>query len=208
MKKTIIGVFAACGLLFSVAGGVQAQTTARFGIKAGGSLNFSRVTAGKASYGGDSRLGFFGGGLIELSPGTPQNKFKIQLEALYSRENLALSLPGNDREQLLIDVDQINFPLLAKYFILPELSINLGPTFNFNLNASGIIKDTLGSAVDLGKMEKMETFQAGLAVGATFYIYRGLFVDARYTPLFGALNAEERAKYKSNAIKLGIGYKF
>lgn len=208
MRKIIVGALATCGLFFTLTGNVMAQTGVRFGVKAGGSLNFSKVSAGKVSYSGDSRVGFFGGGFMEVSPNSPENKFKLQLEALYSRENLQISDPAEDGMKVLIDINQINVPLLAKYFVLPELSINLGPTFNFNLSGSGTGKDNQGEKTDLGKMDDLKSFQMGLAAGASYYICKGLFIDARFTPLFGGLNTEDEINYKASAIKLGIGYKF
>lgn len=211
MKKIIIGAFAACGLLFTASGRVQAQTSIRFGLKAGGSLNFSKINFDNLSYNGDSRFGFYGGGLAEISPNAPENKLKIQLEALYSRINIRYSFPGNAVAAEKLGVNQINVPLLAKYFILPELSVNLGPTFNFNLNGKGTLEDTAGVSVE-EDLTDFNTFQMGLAAGATYYIYKGFFVEARYTPIFGTLNKSiegyEGVGMKMSAVKFGIGYKF
>lgn len=212
MKKIIISAVAAFGLLFTLSGTVSAQTGVRFGIKAGGSLNFSKINYGNLSVNGDSRFGFFGGGLMEISPNYPENKFKLQLEALYSRVNMQYGISGDQTGTVQLNVNQINIPLLAKYFILPELSINLGPTFNFNLNGKGTLKDEAGNITAEEDLDDYNTFQIGLAAGASYYICEGLFIDARYTPIFGSLNKSgeglDAAGMKMSAIKVGIGYKF
>ena len=208
MKKLLIAAVAGVGLLLSLPS--MAQTGVRFGIKAGANLNFPSVKYGNISVSGDSRFGFFGGGLLEISPNTPKNKFKIQLEALYNRVNMQYS--GADTlgySKARINVNQISVPLVAKYFILPQLSINVGPTFNFNLNATGSMAGADGKFVDAGDADGLKTFQLGLAAGASYYLYKGLFLDARYTPLFGSLNDDASGeKVKVSAVQLGIGYKF
>ena len=213
MKKLLIASFVVCGLLFSLSGSVKAQTGVRFGIKAGGSLNFSKINLGNLSMNGDSRFGFFGGGLMEISPSSPLNKFKVQLEALYSRVNIQISGSSDaSGGKARVGVNQINLPVLAEYFLLPELSVNLGPTFNFNLNGKAKLVDSAGEVTDAGDLEDYKTVQIGLAAGATYYIHKGFFVDARYTPIFGNLNKDvegsDGSGIKISAVKVGIGYKF
>lgn len=209
MKKLVLAVFALC-----IAWPAFSQTSIRFGIKAGGNLSFSKMTVDHISVNSDAKLGFYGGGLMEVSPGYADNKFKVQLEALYNQGNIEFQLPGSQGFTDKLKVNQIQIPLLAKYFIFPELSVNLGPTFNLNLNGKeSEYSDSLGlvQQQDLGS-DDLNTFQMGLAAGATYYIYKGLFIDARYSPIFGQLNkaaeGDYNGKIKQNYLQLGIGYKF
>lgn len=211
MKKLLIATFAASALLFTLPGILSAQTSVRFGVKAGASMNFSKITSGNLSVSGDSRFGFYGGGLMEVSPNSADNKFKLQLEALYSRVNMQYSSAEDGGETAKINVNQINVPVLAKYFIIPELSVNLGPTLNYNLGGHGAYEDASGNTIE-DDLTDYNKFQIGLAAGATYYICEGFFIDARYTPIFGTLNKNidgmDGAGIKMSAIKLGIGYKF
>lgn len=186
------------------------QTSVRFGLKAGGNMSFSKHDIDNSSLKGKSILGFWGGGLMEISPSSPANKFKLQLEVLYSNDNFKFT-GGNATDK--INAQQINVPVLAKYFITPSLSINAGPTFNFNIAAKETT-DTSGIGIETNKLtsDDYKSFQIGAAVGATYYLYKGLFIDARYNPLFGQWNKAQigdgGAKYKFSTISLGVGYKF
>lgn len=189
------------------------QSGVRFGIKAGGNLTFSKVEVQNVSLKGDSRFGFYAGGLMEISPVYPENRFKIQVEALYNRANVQFSTGTVDEQKGQLNINQIVVPVLAKYFIIPELSVNLGPTFNYNLGGTQSAIDTSGVKVstDIGK-DDLNAFQIGLAAGLTYYVCDGLFIDARYTPLFGSFNKKADddlgVKYRLSGIQLGIGYKF
>jgi len=210
MKQFIIAGFATCGLFFMLTT-TKAQTGVRFGVKAGGSLNFSKIDYQGKSTTGDSRLGFWGGGLMEISPNNPSNPFKIQVEALYSRANFRYNDPAKTTTLARLSLNQINVPVLAKFFVVPRFSLNLGPTLNFNLGGKGTL-ETDGVVTEKQHMTDFESFQMGLAAGGTYYIHKGLFVDLRYTPLFGSVTKTadglEGADLKMSALKLGIGYKF
>ncbi|MGF7232479.1 porin family protein [Arachidicoccus sp.] len=207
MKKILF----VAAVLFSTA--AYSQSTVRFGIKAGGNVSFSKTDVQNLSVKGKSDFGFWGGGLMEVSPNNPNNKFKLQLEALYSNINSKYDGLSDSRAKDKINLQQINVPLLAKYFIIPSLSINAGPTFNFNIAGKEKISDTTGAYVFSQNLKgQLNTFQIGAAVGATYYICEGLFVDARYNPLFGQINKKENgdggSKIRMSTISLGIGYKF
>ena len=210
MKKMLIGALVAVGL-FMITPSAKAQTSFRFGVKAGGILTNSKIKYDGDSYSGDTRFGFYGGGLVEMSPGSPDNTFKIQLEALYSRINFRYDDPNSSTSLARLSLNQINVPLLAKLFITPRLSLNMGPTFNFNLSGKGTL-ETNGVLTEKKHMTDFESFQMGMAAGATYYIHKGLFVDLRYAPLFGSVTKTadglDGASLKMSAVKLGIGYKF
>jgi len=210
MKKLFIAGLIACGLFFMLPA-VKAQTSVRFGIKAGASLNYSKIDYNSETTTGDSRIGFWGGGLMEISPSDPSNQFKIQVEALYSRVNFRYNDPENTTSLAKLSLNQINVPLLAKFFVVPRFSLNLGPTLNFNLSGKGTL-ETNGVVTEKKHMTDFETFQMGLAAGGTYYIHKGLFVELRYNPLFGSVTKTadglEGANLRMSALKLGVGYKF
>lgn len=213
-KINFMRKFLAVAAVLFISGSVYSQTTVRFGVKAGGNLSFSKITVRNVSVSSDTKLGFFAGGLLEVSPGYAENKFKVQLEALYNEGNIEYRLPGTDGLRDKVRLNQIALPLLAKYFICPQFSVNLGPTFNLNLGGNEAVgNDSLGTVQqqDLDG-DDLNTFQIGLAAGATYYVYKGLFIDARYNPVFGQLNKKSaddmNGKLKLSFIQVGIGYKF
>jgi hypothetical protein len=65
---------------------------------------------------------------------------------------------------------------------------------------------------DLTDNGYLKTVQVGALAGATYYIYKGFFVDARYNYYFGKMldqKVNTDPEYKNiSAIQLGLGYKF
>lgn len=190
-----------------------AQTTMSFGIKAGGNLSFSKIDIGQLSVNGDVSPGFYGGALMQVSPGYAENSFKVQLEVLYNQANLQYSNDDESAAKVKMKVNQIVVPLLAQYYILPQLSINLGPTFNFNLGGKASVEDpTEGSISEKLTSDDLNLFQIGLAAGLSYDIANGFFIDARYNPVFGQLNkaveGDLGTKMRVSNVQLGIGYRF
>jgi opacity protein-like surface antigen len=205
MKKLLLAL-----AVFCLAGPSFAQTTMNYGIKAGGNLSFSKIDLGQLSINGDVRPGFYGGTFIQVSPVDPESKFKVQLEALFNQANAQYS---ETEQKVKLQVNQIEVPLLAQYYILPQLSVNLGPTFNFNLGGKGSIQDTLGNSISQNlTTDDLNLFQIGLAAGLTYYTNSGIFIDARYNPVFGQVNKAEEGdmgtKMRISNVQLGIGFRF
>ncbi|HEY0297627.1 MAG TPA: porin family protein [Arachidicoccus sp.] len=211
-------IFFATALLLSTA--AFSQSTWRFGIKAGGNLSISNIKLNGQKLSADSRVGFFGGGLVELSPGDSDSHFKLQAEALFSDMNVNYPMQsvGVGKRSDKINLQQISVPILAKFYIIDALSINVGPTFNFNLNGKYTLIDQNNSelATKLNS-DRLQTFQFGFAAGATYNLFKGFFVDARYNPTFGKINKNEsgtnsfeymNGKVKWSNAQIGIGYLF
>jgi opacity protein-like surface antigen len=233
MKKFLLLLF----LIISLT--VSAQTSVRFGIKGGGNLSFVKETSiislippGFYSelptenlitipgvLNGKHGFGYWGGAFLEISPNTSSNKFKLQAEILYSQHSVNLNssfhtdttqYAGKDH----LALQQISVPLLAEYFIIPSLSLNAGPTFNYNLKEKRTSQSLLLSSssylpsiTESSFMSNVKSFQLGLAAGAAYYFYKGLFIDARYNPLFGK-KGNYGIQDKIQSVQLGVGYKF
>jgi hypothetical protein len=197
----------------------EKKSPLRFGLKAGANISHMNVsdnggfTTEKNSFG----FGAYGGGLLEIS-GPAGSKFKGQVEALFNLHNFK----NTYTDPLYKSVDkntltQISVPIMLKYFVIPSLSINAGPSVNFNLGAKDKYEETVGTVttkdeIDYKDVDALQTIQIGALVGATYYIYKGFFVDARYNYYFGSMTKDIvlGANYKSNisAIQIGVGYKF
>lgn len=188
----------------------KTKSPLRFGVKAGGNLShlgtsddpiFGTV---KNSFG----LGVYGGGLLEVS-GPAGSKLKGQIEALYSFHNFKNTYSlGTISSEWKTNLSQISVPVIIKYFPIPALSFNAGPSVNFNLAS----KTKIGSAtIDNKEADNLQTIQIGALVGASYYIYKGFFVDARYNYYFGSMlkkNQDSDPSYNVSAIQVGLGYKF
>lgn len=180
----------------------------RFGVKAGGNLSRMGISDApllsdiKSSFG----FGAFAGGLLEIS-GPAGSKLKGQIEALYSFHNVknTFTLLGESQE-MKTTIHQITVPVMVRYFPIPELSFNAGASVNFNLAS-----DFKVDGVKYGNDDNLQTVQVGVLAGATYYIYKGFFVDARYNYYFGSVMKRDNdtdPAYRLSAIQLGVGYKF
>lgn len=115
------------------------------------------------------------------------------------------------------DLAQISVPIMIKYFVIPQLSFNAGGSVNFNVasrtktesvSEGNTVTTTINNKSDI---DRLQTVQVGALVGATYYIHKGFFVDARYNYYFGSMFKEIKnndPSYRLSAIQLGVGYKF
>lgn len=163
-------------ILAVLAPGLSWAQTFEVGLKAG----FLNVTA-KAEYQGISETkdesGFFAGltSVVGIS-----ETFEIQPDILYGHVK---------------DSDFIYFPIMAKYYIVPNFSVQAGPQIN-------LVQDT---------SDGENTFGVDLAFGFGYNFTKNLFADARYgfelTDRFSSGSMSDiEGRYKS--LMIGLGYKF
>lgn len=188
----------------------EGRSPLRFGVKAG--ANISHLGVSDAAVLGTASNsfgpGFFAGGLLEIS-GPAGSKLKGQVEALYSFHNVKNTFTlGGIASEWKTNLSQISIPLMIRYFPIPSLSFNAGPSVNFNLASKTKID---GTTFDHNDQDDLQTIQIGALVGATYYIYKGFFVDARYNYFFGSMLKKDNSNdpsYRLSAIQVGVGYKF
>lgn len=170
MKKLL---FAFIAVFFVM--GVQAQ---EFGVKAG----YTMITA-KADVEGfsvsDDFSGFFVGLTSEFGI---SEAFAIQPEVLYASVE---------------DVSFLYVPVMAKYYVTPQFSLQAGPQVNFSLDADDMENE----------------FGLDIAFGLGYAITEDFFIDARYgfeitnrlsNQDFDGMDVEGRY----NTLMIGVGYKF
>lgn len=172
---------------------LKAQEYLQFGAKGGG--NFYNMSA-KNSTGNKMQTGFHIGLLLEIFVA---NKFSIQPEVLYSnkgtKEGFELDTPPYGYPEWKFDYIQV--PLLARFFLIPALSIEAGPSINF------LIKEEInGIKTDLGS-----SFELGGAIGASYKISDSSFGSARFIYGFtDALKKEYEAVVNNYGMQLGLGF--
>ncbi|MEG0925292.1 porin family protein [Chryseobacterium sp.] len=220
MKKILL---ASAIALFA---GLNAQTG--FGVKAGYAL--STLNSNENSFeldgaGGSlkSKSGFYIGALVEHKI---NNKFALQAEVEYANlgGKMEVSVPGLPGVKVIekMNFNRIVIPISARYYATPELAVYGGPYVSFKANntvkidVSGALV-TNQAALDEGERRLENFFDSslkstdfGLFLGADYKVYKGLFVDARYS--FGLTNMIKNPvnneKLKMNFFQLGVGYKF
>lgn len=202
--------------------GLNAQTT--FGVKAGYALSKLNSNEDPEFEGVNGSMkaksGFYVGALVEHKL---NSKFAIQGEVEYANLGGKVDvgvMPGVTVTEKL-HFNRIVIPVSARYYATPELGLYAGPyvSFKTNIKAKIEVNGAMANpqAVSEGEALLEKTFDSalkstdfGLFLGADYNIYKGLFVDARYS--FGLTNMIKdpvnNEKLKMNFFQLGIGYKF
>ncbi|RDK85348.1 porin family protein [Marinirhabdus gelatinilytica] len=215
MKKQVLFIAIA---IFSF-GAMNAQDL-RFGAKAG--VNF-------ASIGGDNtddvegRTGFHIGGLVEIMF---TEKFGIQPEILYSAQGYSLE----DEEDGFTfsdetNLDYINIPVMAKYYIVEGLAVEAGPQVGFLVSANQEFEvqgpnDEQFESGEEDISDFVSGIDFGLALGASYRLDMGVFFGARYTlglsninegdvdfGIFGDLDIDV-PENQNNVFQVSVGYSF
>ena len=204
MKKVLL--LAACVVMAS---GAFAQFS--WGIKGG--LNISSLTEVPSN---QMKTGIYVGAFAEYQ----FNDFiAIQPEVVYSRQGVAYDIvkENNVTERNRIRANYINIPILAKVYLLDNLSLDLGPQIGFVLTAKDFYK-----SVDTNDGRDVTNFKSqmdknnynvvdfSIAMGATYKLNENIFVSARYG--LGITNFFNKDKTgvngKNSVIQLGMGFAF
>lgn len=166
-----------------------------FGVKAG--LNLASL-GGDAEV--DSRTSFHIGGLAEIKV---SEKFSVQPELLYSAQGAVAE--GNS--DIVTQLDYINLPVFAKFYVAEGLSLEGGPQVGFAINRN---VDADGEDVDADDAYKPIDF--GVGIGASYKLEQGLFFSARYNLGLSNILEEEvfgpDAEAFNNVIQFSVGYSF
>lgn len=207
--------------VFFLAGTLNAQEFVKFGAKAG--VNF-------ASLGGDEmedfedfgslegRTGFHLGLVAEIPLG---ERFSFQPEVLYSSQGAKME--GSETFEGMtfsysakINLDYINVPLLAKYYVTPNLNIHAGPQIGFLVKSEAESELSFGGDSE-SDTEDLEDITKGmdfaLAAGLGYKLEMGLFFDARYN--LGLSNVWDNEgqdiddfSQKNNVFQVSVGFMF
>ncbi len=207
--------------------GLNAQTT--FGVKGGyalSKLNFNENSIELDGVKGNmtSKSGFYIGGLVEHKF---NSRFAIQGEVEYANlgGKAEVALPYGIKVTEKINLNRIVIPVSARYYATPELGIYAGPYVSFKTDTNVKFDITglpAGASTDPNAVregeklvekqfnDNLKSTDFGLFFGADYNVYKGLFVDARYS--FGLTNMVKNPvgdeKVKMNFLQIGVGYKF
>ncbi|QYJ68229.1 porin family protein [Flavobacterium litorale] len=189
MKKILLSAVAVIAL------GVTAQAQEiKFGVKAG--LNIADL-GGDAETNG-SRTGLHIGGLAEFKL---TETFSVQPELVYSMQG-AKSDNGVGGE-FDLNLDYINVPIMAKYYVMEGLSIEAGPQIGFLMGAEFDGNDV---------KDNYKSIDFGLGGGVAYDLPMGVFFQARYYAGMSSITEDiegvETVDTMNNVISLSVGYKF
>jgi len=170
-----------------------------FGVKGG--VNLATVTGGEDFDSPDSRTSFHVGAVLELPIA---EIFSIQGEALYSGKGFKFDFEGTDGDKAEFQLDYIDVPVLAKFYITKGLSIEAGPQFSFLVNEEFDANPNSDDGDIV--LEEAETFDFGVAGGLTFQTEMGIFASGRYS--YGTTEIYKDSGLHNSNFQVSIGYKF
>lgn len=194
MKKTLLAiVFAA----FAFTANAQSEAGSMF-IKpmAGGTLTTLTGDVDHAKM----KFGFVGGAefIYQLS-----DQFALSGGALYTMQGAK-----QDYTDIKVNLDYLNIPLLANYYVAPGLAIKAGLQPGFLMSAKAKADD-----VEVDMKDGLKSFELAIPIGVS-YEFDDFVIDARYN--FGVTNInkddassgwESTGKAHNSVIMLTVGYK-
>lgn len=220
MKKLLL-VAAVAAFTFSTA---QSQEI-RLGVKGG--VNFS-------SLGGDDtgdlkgRTGFHIGGLVEIPI---SDKFSVQPELLYSAQGAQAEFSESFSEMGMnfsvdakakLNLDYINVPIMAKYYVIEGLAVEAGPQIGFLMSAkqkseisvSGNLPAEILDMMDFEDgdedvKDEFNTLDLAIGLGASYRLDMGVFFGVRYNlGLSNIYKEDDGFKNQNNVFQISAGYSF
>ena len=177
-------------------GFANAQKT-RFGIKGG--LNITSYSGGDY-WDSNSLVGFQVGGFAEIKI---IERLAIQPEILFSTQGASLDTPFGDYDEKL---NYINVPVLAKFYITKQFTVEGGPQLGFLVSAKQDGHDA---------KDDYKSVDTGFNFGAGYNFTDNVSVNLRYTVGLSNIldyevnNADEYYDSPKNSVlALTVGYKF
>ena len=187
MKKVIL-----CAIAIMAFGFANAQKT-RFGVKGG--LNIATIGGANDA---NSLVGFQLGGFAEINV---WKKFFIQPELLYSAQGAKFDGYYGERDYT-VNLNYINIPVLAKYYITKEFTVEAGPQLGLLVGSKNIEDE---KSVDVGfNLGVGYNFTDNFSVGIRYTI--GLSSVYDYNDYYDGYYYDDR--YTNNVLALTAAYKF
>ncbi|WP_083862207.1 porin family protein [Flavobacterium sp. B17] len=181
-----------------------------FGVKAGYSLSNMKFFDEKL----DSKSYFYAGIVAEQPI---SSKFGIQAEVLYTQIGGTQQLPVIDftdtgviesgrRLKFNYQLTQIQVPVSAKYYFIPDFSISAGMNVGFNISEKVKTKEVVNGSTS-HNYEGIKSVNLFPFLGAEYKINDKFFVDARYNFNFFEINKGDFTT-KVGFLQAGVGYRF
>jgi len=211
MKKIVIAFVC----MIMATGAAMAQKSFTFGPKIG--VDYTHFW-GKDTY-HDGQLNYQIGAFFEYRI---TDKFSVAPEVVFAAQggrdemksvNLLIDdewVPVTDYK-LKDNINYINVPVMLKYYVVPELSIDFGPqiaycvyskyTEEYKYEDNGVKnKETYD------QKEETKDLEFAVGLGLTYNIAKDVFVQGRYT--LGITNVFDYGKTKNGNAQIAIGYRF
>lgn len=209
MKKSIFVI--AIGLFGFTQ--MNAQEYVVFGAKGG--VNFSTFSGdGSNAFNDPNGRTSFNLGLLAEIPVT--DRFSVQPEVLYSGQGYDISERDNAND-IEYQLDYINIPVLAKFYVTDGLALEAGPQVGFLVNSEIDYNPSStndNNSISLSE-DQFNTIDLSAALGASYKFQGGFFVNGRYniglTDIYDdsfSGNIFSGTDAKHSVVQAGIGFMF
>ena len=204
--KTIWVIF----IVLLIAKNSIAQTKEfKYGIKAGistGKIAISPPLQNRTEHYG---VGLVAGGIVQMRI---LKDMQIQVEPLYNLHKSLLKFnPAINAKAIDLSLHNVSLPVLLSYSVIPNLSVNLGASCNYNFYFFQNVTMDLGGNPGFNITDEIVKFQSGLLGGITFY-RKNIFIDTRYNRMLGNLykkqSSDDQTEYHLGNFQLSLGYRF
>ncbi|WP_300569036.1 porin family protein [Flavobacterium sp.] len=184
MKKVLLSAVAIFAFGFA-----NAQET-KFGIKAG--LNMANLSGDIDDT--SMKAGLHVGAFAEIKI---SDKFAVQPEVLFSMQGAKVD--GGDYA-----FNYLNIPVMAKFFVTEQFSLEAGPQIGFLMSAKANPDE--GDSVDV--KEFLTSTDFGLNVGLGYDFTENFTAGLRYNLGLSNISDEDNGDIKNNVFSVSVGYKF
>ena len=185
--------------------GVQDRRSSVFKLGPKVGVNFSHMSKFQdADLGQGMGVGFEVGLAAQLHFGRKRGAdagtgpLGVQLEAFYA----ANAVKTSDKN---ISLKYLQVPVLLKYFVIPNLSIEAGPTICFPLSASPDMISDKANLVNI-PTGNLKAKDVKITLGVSFESKAGFYASARYN--IGLSKMAEDFPCKMSVISLNVGWLF
>ena len=143
------------------------------------------------------------------------DQLSLSVGALVSNQGAKYDIfdEDNGRNNYKVDLDYVQVPLMASYYVLPGLAVKAGVQPGFKMRAKAKLDNATVDLDELYTMDRMltgedvkvSTFDLSIPVGIS-YEYKNVVLDARYNwGLLKVLNVGDA--FYNRALMLTLGYK-
>jgi len=125
-------------------------------------------------------------------PGT--GPIGVHVEALYAQHSMKTDLSGD------IKLGYLEVPVLLKYYITPNLNVELGPTFCYLLSKSPDVLEGTSTTIAIGELKGGDLKGT---IGISYQTKSGFYASARYNMGFSDLAGNFPCKVSTASVSIG-----
>ena len=157
-------------------------------------LTLTTITGGNA----DMKVGLAAGAEVEYGIA---DKFGLTGGLIYSMQGCKAT-PSGSSVKYTTNLDYLNIPILANYYVYPGLAIKAGLQPGFNVRGK-VKADSGNSSQEADYNAKTVDFSIPIGIS---YQFSDFVIDARYH--IGLTDTADGGSSKNSVFMLSVGYKF